>query len=354
MKNIDVIFENMNETFPLGNSEYHHERWTEQEVSKWYSKVGWRCGCNFIPSTAINQLEMWQSETFDSPTIERELEWAEKLGFNSMRVFLHNLAWESDPDGVKDRINKYLKIADSKGIATIFVIFDDCWNDNPKTGKQPDPIPGVHNSGWLQSPGTLVVNDSSKWEKLELYVKDILNTFKNDNRILFWDLYNEPGNTQQINKSLPLLKTVFKWAREVGPSQPISVSIWNFTSEFDEINKVLLNNSDIITFHEYSKLDDVKHLVKDLRKYNRPLICTEYMMRTNNSKFETHFPYFKNENISCINWGLVSGKTQTNYSWYAKEGSPKPEIWFHDIFRSDGSPFDSSEVKLIRKIAYRH
>ncbi len=332
------------------NNKIHHEKWTEQEANEWYKNVGWKSGANFVPSSAINQLEMWQADTFDPVTIERELGWAKEIGFTAMRVYLHNLAWETDPEGFKKRINKYLEIADDKGIATIFVFFDDCWNDNPKAGKQPEPKPGVHNSGWIQCPGTVVVNDSTKWTKLENYAKDILKSFGKDNRILLWDLYNEPGNTGQFNKSLPLLKAIFRWAREEGASQPISVSVWNYSTEFDSLNNFALNNSDVITFHQYSKLDDVKQVVKDLRIYNRPLICTEYMARTNNSKFETHFPYFRLENISCINWGLVSGKSQTIFPWGSKEGSAEPETWFHDVFRKDGTPYDSNEIKLIKEI----
>lgn len=331
-------------------SGYHQERWSEEEANQWYDEVGWKSGANFVPSTAINQLEMWQADTFDPKSIERELGWAKDLGFNAMRVYLHNLVWENDPEGFKDRINKYLEIADSRGIATIFVFFDDCWNDDPKSGKQPEPITGVHNSGWIQGPGSVIVNDSTQWYNLELYVKDILKSFGSDKRVLLWDLYNEPGNTGQLNKSLPLLKSVFRWAREEGASQPISVAVWNYSEEFDSLNSFSLSNSDVITFHQYSNVEDVKQIVKDLRKYNRPLICTEYMARTNNSKFETHFPYFRSKNISCINWGLVSGRSQTIYPWGSKEGSPEPEIWFHDIFRSDGTPFDSGEIKIIKNI----
>ena len=359
MKNKKVIIRFLRYTLLVlliscsGNSDLHHEKWTEQEANNWYNEVGWKSGCNFNPSTAINQLEMWQADTFDPVTIERELGWAKEIGFNSMRVYLHNLAWKSDPEGYKKRINKYLEIADGKGITTIFVFFDDCWNDNPKVGKQPEPIPGVHNSGWIQGPGSVIANDSTQWNNLELYVKDILNTFGSDKRILLWDLYNEPGNTGQLNKSLPLLKSVLRWAREEGSSQPLSVAVWNYSEEYDSLNSFSLNNSDVITFHQYSSVDDVKPIVKDLRKYNRPLICTEYMARTNNSKFETHFPYFRSENISCINWGLVSGKSQTIYPWGSQEGSPEPEIWFHDIFRSDGTPFNSSEIKLIKEITHK-
>ena len=111
--------------------------WTTEQANEWYEQWNWIRGCNFIPSTAINQLEMWQAETFDPETIDRELGWAEELGFNCMRVFLHHVAWEVDQEGFKDRMNKYLEISDSHGISTMFVFLDDCWRESCAPGKQP-------------------------------------------------------------------------------------------------------------------------------------------------------------------------------------------------------------------------
>jgi len=326
------------------------ERWSEQKASSWYLENGWMSGCNFNPSSSINQLEFWQGDTFDPKTIDRELGWAADLGFNSMRVYLHNLVWVSDKEGFKKRIDTFLGIADKHGIKIMFVFFDDCWNKEPKSGKQPDPVPGVHNSGWMQSPGPNVANDSSQWEPLELYVKDILKTFGKDNRVVLWDLYNEPGNTGQVDKSIPLLTAVFKWAREVNPSQPLTVATWNFTPEFDALNKLSLEQSDVITFHHYDSLDTLIGVVRSLRKYNRPLLCSEYMARTNNSKFETHLPYLSSANISCYNWGFVSGKSNTIFPWGSEENTPEPEVWFHDILRQDGTPFSQEEVDLIKAV----
>ena len=325
-------------------------KWSDVKVKEWCAETGWLRGCNFNPSTAINQLEMWQQDTFDPATIDRELGWAADLGFNSMRVYLHNLAWEADADGLKKRMNEFLEIATKHNISTMFVLLDDCWGNNPQIGKQPDPIPGVHNSGWVQSPGTKIVVDSSQWNNIESYVKDIVSTFAADKRIVLWDLYNEPGNNGLINKSLPLLKSVFKWAREAGPSQPVSVAVWNYAPEFAVLNEFSIEQSDIITFHHYASLDLLKHEIEKLRKNNLPLICTEWMARTNDSRFETHFPFLKEENIGCYNWGFVSGKTQTIYPWGSKEGTPEPEIWFHDILRKNGTPFDKKEVELIKKL----
>jgi len=325
--------------------------WTLQKQKEWYAAQPWLVGCNFIPSTAINQLEMWQEETFDPQTIDRELGWAEDIGFNIVRVYLHDLLWTFDSIGFAYRIDRFLSIADKHHIKVMFVLLDDCWNNNPKIGKQPQPKPGVHNSGWVQCPGIDIVADSASWTPVENYVKGIIKRFGEDNRVILWDLYNEPGNSGMVNKSLPLLKKVFQWGREVAHIQPLTVAVWQYNDKFALLNEVSIKNSDIISFHQYGNLDELKKSVKELRKHNRPLICSEYMARTNNSRFETHLPYFKKEHIGAINWGLVSGKTNTIFPWGSKEGTAEPELWFHDIFRKDGTPFSRKEVDLIKSLS---
>jgi len=330
------------------HSQNEKKIWSKQYSIAWYKKNGWQTGSNFLPSTAINQLEMWEAETFDTTTISRELGLAEDLGFTTMRVFLHNLVWENVATAFKHRIHTFLTIASRHHIKPLFVFFDDCWNPEPKYGKQPDPKPGIHNSGWMRSPSQTVHNDSTKWEILEKYVKDILTSFKNDNRILLWDLYNEPGNSGYNETSLPLLKDIFTWAWSVRPSQPLTAGIW-----YD--NKILtdyqLASSDVISFHNYGDAGSMENEIKDLAKYGRPIICTEYMARTRGSKFQTHLPLMKKYNVSAINWGFVSGKSNTIYQWDTPvpDGS-EPKIWFHDIYRQDGSPFDPGEIKLIRSM----
>lgn len=324
--------------------------WTAEKANNWYKQQGWLVGCNFLPSTAINQLEMWEAESFDTATINRELGWAEGIGFNTLRVFLHNLVWENDSVQFKNRINTFLKIASLHHIKPLFVFFDDCWNPEPSYGKQPLPKPGVHNSGWMRSPGQSVHNDSTKWNALEKYVKGILSAFKDDNRILLWDLYNEPGNSSYNLTSMPLLKKIFTWAWEIRPSQPLTAGIWY---DNKDLNQFQLSNSDVITFHNYSNVNDMEREIKELLAKGRPVICTEYMARTNNSKFETHLPVLKKYNVGAINWGFVSGKSNTIFPWGSKEGSPEPTTWFHDIFRTNGTAFDENEVLLIKKLTGR-
>jgi len=323
--------------------------WSIERAQDWAKNMPWLRGSDFIPSSAINQLEMWQAETFDSVTIDRELAWAEKIGFNCMRVYLHHLAWEVDKNGFKKRVGEYLSIADRHGIKTIFVIFDDCWNPTYKAGKQPDPKPGIHNSGWVRDPGGLIFKNPAILSILEEYVRDLLKTFENDKRIAAWDLYNEPGNSDYGNRSLPLLKQVFKWSREANPSQPLTCGVWN--NDLKELNSFQVSNSDIISYHNYS--DPVNHqkMIDSLKLYNRPMICTEYMARRNNSLFSNIMPMLKAQSIGAINWGLVTGKTNTMYAWDTPipDGS-EPVLWFHDIFRKNGIPYKQEEVNMIKSL----
>ncbi|MGC4104158.1 glycoside hydrolase family 2 TIM barrel-domain containing protein [Ferruginibacter sp.] len=325
--------------------------WPATKANAWYAQQPWLVGADFLPSTAINQLEMWQAETFDAPTIDKELGWAQGIGMNVMRVYLHDLAWKADTAGFKKRMDQFLGIAAKHKIKILFCILDDCWNPDAKIGKQPEPKPGVHNSGWVRSPSQAVHNDPTQWGYLEQYVKDILTTFKNDKRILMWDLYNEPDNSGYGLTSLPLLKKMYEWAWAVRPSQPLTSGVW--TMDYPEVNKYQLEHADVITFHNYDDTSNMKQAIDSLKKIGRPLICTEYMARKNNSKFETHLPILKRYHVGAINWGLVSGKSNTIFPWGSKEGSPEPTPWFHDVFHKDGTPYDTKETDLIKKLTGR-
>jgi hypothetical protein len=345
-----------------------HQRWSKEKAEKWYRARPWLVGCNFIPSTAVNQLEMWQEDTFDPATIERELSWAANIGFNTVRVYLHDLAYDVDPSGFKEHIQTYLAIADSLNIATMFVFFDDCWNATVQAGKQPAPEPHIHNSHWVESPGLESLerfpNDEVLRNRLETYVRDIIETFSDDPRVLMWDLYNEPGNwtiepgRRELvgEKCLPLLTAAFKWARAGSPSQPLTVGLFNVDyreGEPGSISRVKLENSDIITFHNYEDAKLMKQDIARLRELSgRPLICTEYMARTSGNTFEAILPLLSEERVGAINWGLVSGKTQTIYPWdsWFQEYTEEPELWYHDIFHPDGRPYDEKEVAFISSI----
>lgn len=329
-------------------------RWSEEKANLWMKDKGWIVGCNYVCATAINQIEMWQKETFDPKTIEIELARAEDLGFNTVRVFLSNLVYTDDPAGFKDRFNEFLSICEKHHLSAIVTFWTNGGKCvNPKLGPQPESIQGVHNSQWCMVPGTDVVNDPSKWGELETMVKDILRTYKDDNRILMWCLYNEPQNTQRgVKLTLPLVKETFKWAREINPSQPLTSPVWEIpsdkTPQMPTVSYVW-ENSDVISFHCYKSPEVLEKFIKLLLPYNRPIICTEYMGRPV-STFEETMPILKKYNVGAINFGLTAGKCNFHLQWSSKAGDPEPEVWFHDIFRIDGTPYSEKEVEFIRSM----
>jgi hypothetical protein len=343
------------------------QRWTVEQAEQWHQQHPWLVGCNYIPSTAINELEMWQAETFDLPTIDRELGWAQGLGFNSIRVFLHHLPYQQDRAGFLSRMEKFLEVADKHGIGVMFVPLDACWDPYPKSGKQRDPKPHVHNSGWLQCPGADVLKDPARHDELEGYIKGVIGHFKNDRRVHAWDMFNEPDNRNpnsydkvdlpnKAEMSLLLIRKAFAWAREVGPSQPLTSGVWTGDwadeSKLSPMSRFQLDHSDVISFHCYSPLDKTTKLVQILRRYNRPLLCTEYMARPQKSTFDPILGYFREQKVAAYNWGFVAGKSQTQYPWdsWTKTYTAEPPLWFHDIFRPDGTPYIPEEVRYIRTI----
>jgi hypothetical protein len=331
------------------------EPWSVEKANQWYQSVPWPVGCNYIPSTAINQLETWQAETFDPKTIDRELGWAEGLGFNTARIFLHDLVWEADPTGFKKRIDEFLGICQKHHIRAIVTFFTNgCYGfeGEPHLGKQPDPVPGVHNSGWVQTPGAARVNDPAQWGRLEKYVKDVIRTFAKDDRILTWCLYNEPENTKKGAKSLPLMRKVFQWARTVNPSQPVTAPLMTFPGSKrsdPDIVAFLGENCDVMSFHCYGGPKAMDAFINLLKSHGRPMICTEYMARPH-STFQEILPILKRERVGAISFGLVAGKGNFYFPWRSKPGTPEPMVWFHDILRPDGAPYDSNETALIKQL----
>jgi len=346
-------------------------RWTEKEAADWYAKQAWLVGSNYIPADAINELEMWQADTFDAKRIDLELGWAEAIGLNTMRVFLHDLAWQQDPVGFQKRIDTFLQIAAKHHIKPLFVLFDSCWDPEPRLGKQHAPRPGVHNSGWVQSPGAKALEDVAQYPRLEAYVKGVVGAFAKDDRVLGWDIWNEPDNgnggsyaeLEPKNKNelvLALLPRTFVWARAAHPTQPLTSGVWKddwaVPGKLGPGAKIQIELSDVVSFHSYDKPEVFEKKVIPLQQYHRPILCTEYMARGNGSTFQGTLPIAKKYNVAAINWGLVAGKTQTYLpwdSWQHPYTDREPAIWFHEILRTDGTPYSTEETAFIKEITGR-
>jgi hypothetical protein len=358
------------QTFAAQPAPAEAQRWTATEANSWYAKQPWLTGANFIPADAINQLEMWQAATFDPAEIDRELGWAQReYGMNTMRVFLHDLAWQEDPEGFKRRIDQFLAIAARHNIRPVFVLFDSCWDPNPKIGPQHRPIPGVHNSGWVRSPGRAALMDPAQEPRLRAYVEDVVGSFARDLRILAWDVWNEPDNLGGGNYELPevarerarvaeLLPRVFAWARGRHPAQPLTSGVWKGDdwspgAKLSAVARIQLGDSDIVSFHDYGWPEEFEQRVTQLKGWGRPLLCTEWMARGAGSTVDTVLPEGRRDDVGMINWGFVQGKIQTWLPWdswkrpYVLE---EPTIWFHDLVRPDGTPYREREAEIFRSL----
>jgi hypothetical protein len=346
------------------------ERWTAQEANTWYSAQPWPLGSNYIPANAINQLEMWQADTFDPKRIDVELGWAQQLGMNTMRVFLHDLLWQQDSRGFKQRIGTFLDIAAKHGIRPIFVLFDSCWDPRSTLGPQHPPIPGVHNSGWVQSPAATELADPASYVKLRAYVEGVVGAFANDTRILAWDVWNEPDNHgprdyaayeahDKFNLVAGLLPQVFTWARAQHPIQPLTSALWDHDdwapgAALNAVEAVQIGQSDVISFHDYNWPEKLETRIAQLARYGRPVICTEYMARGAGSTIDGSLSMGKKANVGMINWGFVVGKIQTNLPWDSWERPytlQQPPVWHHDLLRADGTPYRAHEADLLRTLS---
>ena len=327
--------------------------WTAEQAQEWYAKIAWQVGFNYVTSTAVNSTEMWQAESFDEETIRRELTRARDCGYNSLRVFLPYIVWEAEGDVFLKHFDAFLQIAAENELSVLPILFDDCAFDggqDPFYGKQYDPIPGVHNGRWTPSPGFATADDPAKQISLRDYVHAVIGPHANDDRILAWDLYNEPGNTKRGAACLPLLVNVFRWARECKPAQPLTAGPWR-TGIYDSTYYAMLELSDVLSFHSYNDLGTtISKWIEPMEQLNKPMFVTEWLCRERDNTFETHLPLWAEKKISCWQWGLVVGKTQTNLWW----SEDKCEPWQHDTLHPDGIPYRPEELALMRSLREKY
>ena len=352
------------------SADLHAPTWPAERAAAWLRERGWRVGCNFTPSSAASPLEMWQEASFDLATVERELGFAAGLGFTSVRVFLHDLLWTHEQAGFVERLDQFLSAAAHHGIGALLVLFDGVWDPHPQPGSQPEPRPHVHNSRWVQSPGAAILGDPARHDELRPYVQGVLDRFRDDARIDGWDLFNEPDNPNPAYqkreipdkgvRALELLRKSLAWVREVAPTQPLTTGVWRGSwsdpDELSEMDRFCLESSDVVSFHHYGKLPALQRRVAALRRYGRPILCTEFMARGLGSRLDPHLGWLEEAEVGAYCWGLVAGRTQTHYPWdsWAKPYTAEPEPWHHEILRPDGTPYDALEVEFVRALTNRH
>ena len=352
------------------------ERWSEQRVWDWYNSRPWMRGCNYMSADCANRIDQWQSLGFEErmQTTEEELALMEKTGFNSIRIILEFVVWRDEHDSFLERFDRYLERCAAHGISCMVTLANDCmppknefWKE-PQIGEQHYDW-GYHGGrkhsqhGKFASIGPHFLDDPEMAPLYYEMVREIVNIYKNDPRVAIWDVYNEPGNSNRAEVTLPHLKKLFEIVRDIDPSQPLTCGVWstrlvNGQLEMSDVQRYGLEHSDVISYHSYSPITDHVKLIAQLKKLGRPLMCTEWLGRClHNTVFEV-FPLFYVEKIGCYNWGFVAGKYQTYEPWegtwtrYAEDPGLDVDFtkWFHDLYRPNHRPYDPKEIELIQEL----
>jgi hypothetical protein len=291
----------------------------------------WVKGAVFVPTSAVNEAQQW--DEYDPVINDRELHYAAIYGLNCVRVYLHYDIYLKKKAALLADIEDFLTRAGKYGIKTEFVFFDDCWNQ-PDPGmlapdyQYPAPIPGVHNSRWLVSPGEQVRRHyAENREHLKAYVQDIVNAHKHDPRIAFWETYNEPNHSAETRR---LLQDAYAWVHETGTTIPVTATGREFAGE---------PYSDFGSWHEYGGY-----------RYTGAtnLLCTECMNREGQT-IPGVVEHFKDQ-TGFIFWEFGIGRDNCRFAWKNDRTHPRPDETptpFHGVVYPDGHPWSVDDVKAL-------
>lgn len=351
-------------------------KWSKEKIWEWYNSKPWIRGCNYMSADCANRIDQWQQYKFEErfETTKKELALMSKLGYNSIRIIPEFFVWKEEHDGFMERFERYIELANQNGISCMVVLGNDCCPPKEEAlerlhlGEQHVDW-GYHGGrkvsqhGKFDGAGYSILDEPKSAEKYYEFVREIVEKYKNDERIIIWDVFNEPGNSKRDSMSLLHMKKFLEIIRNIDPIQPLTIAIWSQLTNFEklrEIEKFGLENSDIISYHNYGSYENNIRELKLLKKYDRPIINTEWLNRCGGNTIEELFPLFYLEKVGCYNWGFVAGKYQTyepwNGIWNSYEENPDSIInnfdftkWFHDIYRPSHNPYNPKETELIKR-----
>lgn len=355
------------------------KQWSKERIWDWYDKELWLRGCNFMGSDCANRIDQWQELGFEErlKTADRELKLAAETGFNTVRLILEYIIWKEDHDAFMKRLDRYLNTAYKYGIRCMLVFGNDCMlpKDDPNShlhaGEQHFDI-GYHggrkrsqHSSLNTEPGYSLLDEPDEVEHIYRWVEEIIDTYKNDPRVVVWDLYNEAGNTRRGELTKPHIKRFFEIARDVAPMQPLTSCVWRMNGDpnqkLADVERFALEHSDIISYHNYGDYVTNVKIIANLKRLGRPILCTEWLGRVQHNTVQEIFPLFFVEKIGCYNWGFVAGKYQTyepwENIWEAYYSGRRIDYdftkWFHDLYRFNLRPYDPGEIDLIKDLSRR-
>jgi hypothetical protein len=177
-----------------------------------------------------------------------------------------------------------------------------------------------------------------------------MKQFKRDSRVLYWDLYNTAGNSELWEVTLPLMDQTFQWARDVNPEQPLAVAAW--TKFGSAMSARMLERSDLVSFQSFDNEQQVAAIIELLQRYKRPMICSDWLLRQQDNRFDNILPLFAVHRVGWFNHGLANGKTQAWIQQKLYRSKRDPELWQHDVLKADGTAYNAKEVELIQNFRY--
>lgn len=325
-----------------------------------------------MSADCANRIDQWQSYGFEErlETTEKELTLMEELGYNAVRILPEFFVWNNEHDGFMKRFDRYLDVCAKHGMSCMVILANDCM---PPKGARVDRLGeqtvdwGYHGGrkvsqhGRFSDIGFHVLDDPETAPKYFEMVREIVETYKNDERINIWNVYNEVGNSNRRDITLKNLKKILEIVRSIDPIQPLTCETWSLgtqsVEELPEVERYALEHSDLISYHSYSTYDINIQQIHTLKQFERPILCTEWLARCLHNNVQEMFPLFYLEKIGCYNWGFVAGKYQTtepwNGLWQDYEKNPGLDIdftkWFHDLYRPSFRPYDPKETELITR-----
>lgn len=354
-------------------------QWTKEQAWAWYNSYPWLRGCNFIGSDCANRRDQWQSYRAEEhlATADRELELAQQIGFNTVRLIMDFDVWLQERESYMDMLEKYIALCAKYGQYVMLVLTaeaelprGDYASFVPKPLGEQKYALGYHQGRDPEYIRLTMVDKDTIYHPLESprlrekyleMVREIVMRYRKDCRVICWNVYNELGIVLG-ERAIPILSTMLETVRACDPVQPLTADIFRGTQDGaprTPEEKYALETSDVVSFHSYSDFPDFCIQVNDLKRYGRPLLCTEWLNRITHNDIREVYPFLWTEHIGSWCWGFVAGKTQTYEPWLAlwnqyEASGGKTDCdftkWQHDLFRPSLYPYDPKEITLIRRI----
>lgn len=353
-------------------------RWTKEQAWDWYNARPWVMGVNYVPAITLHGIELFQEDTHEEvmQSVRREFTLMQDVGINSVRVFLPFNVWYHDREKFFERMDRFLAELDAHGVTMMPVIFNDCVGF-----RKPDDVTPPRPGGWQHYDigchgGQKADNafsgetrrvawilwDEPEWRPvLEEYERALIGRYRDDPRIYCWDLWNEPGNSNRHDMSIPYLRRAFEIGRELDPIQPLTAAPWSYPADYgvnpdadvEPIQRVALDESDIVTFHNYECIERVRNVIAGIEREGRPMLNTEWLNRVLDNMVQDNLPLYHEKRIGSYSWGLVAGKSQHFLPWdnlWSNRSLPL-QRWQHDLFDTYHTAYDPEELAIMRRLS---